>query len=161
MNIRLEIAGADEASRKLRGTAEQLAKDPRPLLEALAAEMQTLFQGHIREAKGPDGDWPELADATHHIRAHYGWGAGGPKGIRAGDLLHSITTLRLGDDFVDVGTNLSYSRTMQEGGEVTDERGHTRSVQAFPFVWLSDSNVRDFVELIRGYYLGGVAGAPA
>ena len=123
------------------------------LLETLAAELQTYFQSHIREAQGPSGPFPQLRPQTRAIRRYYGHGAASPILIRGGDLLHSITTLALGDTSAEVGTRLRYARIVQDGGEVTDERG-TRQVQAFPFVWISPTELEDLFEMIRIYYFG-------
>lgn len=155
MRILLTVDGAPQASTTLRELGARLAQPARPLLEVLAAEMQTVFQGHITAAIGPEGPWPELADETHFIRAWYGWGAAEPKGIRGGDLLHNIQTLAIGEDFAETGANLSYARTVNDGGQVTDEHGRTRTVQAFPFVWLGPQEISDFMTLVSEYFFGG------
>lgn len=144
---------AGKVSQTLRLTAEKFSQPVRPILEVLAAEMQTAFQEHIHDEEGPDGEWPELRPQTMAIRRHYGHPAEGPRLVRAGDLLQSITTLNLTDRDVEVGTDLEYAHLVQEGGE-TDRGGRKRQVQAFPFVYLTEDEVRDFMELIREYFLG-------
>jgi phage gpG-like protein len=155
MRILLTVDGAAQASTALREAGTRLDQPARPLLEVLAQEMQTMFQAHIQNAVGPDGPWPELATATHNIRHYYGWGAVGPKGIRAGDLLHSLQPLAIGDSYAETGSRLSYAETMNEGGDVTDEHGRTRTVQAFPFVWLGEQEISDLMTLVSEYYFGG------
>ncbi len=151
MRIALEVHGADEAARKLEGMGERLARPAAPLLQAAAAMMQTWFQSHLRAEEGPDGPWPALRPQTRAIRRHYGHGEA-PKLVRAGDLLHSIQTLGQGEASVDVGTRLSYARIVHDGGEVTDEHGRTRTVQAFPFVYMTDTEIADLADAVVGYY---------
>lgn len=153
MKVRITVAGVEHAVGSLRAAGESIDQPKGPLLEVLAAELQTAFQGNIQEAKGPDGPWPDLRRQTVAIRKHYGHGSG-PRLVRSGDLLQSITTLAQGDDFVEVGTRNPAAAILQTGGTVSDQAG-TRDVQAFPFIWLGDQRVQDFAEMIREYYFGG------
>lgn len=151
MRISLQVDGAEALAKALEAKAERLAKPVAPLLQAAAALMGTWIQDHIRSESGPDGPWPELMPETRAIRHHYGHEGGSL--VRAGDLLHSITTLAQTDHAVDVGTRLVYARVLQDGGQVTDEHG-TRTVQAFPFVYLSDQEIADVVDTVTAYYFG-------
>ncbi len=157
MRIQLKVDGADAAKALLERTGARLSQPVRPLLEVLAAELQTYLQGHIRAETGPDGPWPDLMPQTRAIRRHYGHGDG-PRLVRAGDLLHSITTLGLTDRGVEVGTNMRYARTVNDGGDVTDpQTGRTRTVQAFPFVYLTAQEIEDLRGLIVEYFFGAPA----
>ena len=104
MRITVTIEGAAEAVQLLEAAAARLEQPPRPLLESLAAALQTYLQAHIQTQTGPEGPWPPLAPATRKIRAYYGHPPDGPALIRGGDLLQSITTLALEDRAVEVGT---------------------------------------------------------
>jgi phage gpG-like protein len=151
VRIALQVHGADELARGLRATGERLSRPPEPLLQAAAAMMQTWFQEHLRGEQGPDGAWPALHPATRAIRRHYGHGEA-PKLVRAGDLLHSVQTLAQEASSVEVGTRLSYAATVHDGGQVTDERGRTRTVQAFPFVYFTPQEIEDLVDAVTAYY---------
>jgi len=154
MRIHLQVQGAAAAKALLERTGARLTQPVRPLLQVLAAELQTYLQGHIQAETGPDGPWPTLAPQTRAIRRHYGHGDG-PRLVRAGDLLHSITTLGLTDRGVDVGTNMRYARTANDGGEVTDpQTGRTRTVQAFPFAYVTPGEVQDLLTLVTEYFFG-------
>jgi phage gpG-like protein len=153
MRIQLRVDGAAPAKAVLERTASRLSQPVRPRLQVLAAELQTYLQGHLRAEAGPEGPWPALMPQTRAIRRHYGHGDG-PRLIRAGDLLHSITTLGLTDRSVDVGTNMRYARTVNDGGDVADSKtGKTRTVQAFPFVYVTPGEVQDLMTLIKEYFL--------
>jgi phage gpG-like protein len=157
VRIALQVHGAEDTARQLEAIGTRLSQPAAPLLQAAAAMMQTYFQAHLRAAEGPDGPWPELKPETRAIRRHYGHGEA--KLVRAGDLLQSITTLGQADASVDVGTRLSYARTVHDGGQVTDEHGRTRTVQAFPFVYLTGQEIDDLVDTVTAYYFEGAAGA--
>jgi phage gpG-like protein len=153
MRITLTVEGAAEAQQLLAEAVARLEQPPRPLLEALAVRLQVYLQSHIREETGPEGPWPPLAPATRKIRAYYGHPPDGPALIRGGDLLQSITTLRLEDRAVDVGTRIPFARTLQDGGSLSDPKtGRTRTVQAFPFAYVSAQEVQDLVTLIQEHY---------
>ena len=157
MKIALQVHGAEDVSRELAAQGTRLSQPAAPLLQAAGAMMQTYFQTHLRNAEGPNGPWPELMPETRAIRRHYGHGDT-PKLVRAGDLLQSITTLGQADTFVDVGTRLIYARTVHDGGQVTDENGRTRTVQAFPFVYLTEQEIGDITDAVIGYYFEGLPG---
>src|SRR5262245_1624274 len=129
---------AVEAQHLLEATASRLEHPSRPLLESLAAALQTYFQAHIQTQTAPEGPWPQLAPVTRKIRAYYGYPPDAAL-IRSGDLLQSITTLTLADHLIEVGTRTPFARTLQDGGTVTHPTtGRTRDVQAFPFAYVTD-----------------------
>jgi phage gpG-like protein len=153
MRITATIEGHETAIQLLEAVATRLEQPPRPLLESLAAALQTYFQTHIQTQTGPEGPWPPLAPATRKIRAYYGHPADGPALIRGGDLLQSITTLAIEDRAIEVGTRLPFARTLQEGGTVAHPNtGRTREVQAFPFAYVTDAEVQNLVTLIQEHY---------
>jgi phage gpG-like protein len=153
MRVTVEVEGAAEAVQLLEATATRLEQPPRPLLESLAAALQTYLQAHIQTQAGPEGPWPQLAPATRKIRAYYGHPPDGPALIRGGDLLQSITTLALEDRAVEVGTRAPFARTLQDGGTVTHPNtGRTRDVQAFPFAYVTAAEIQDLVTLIQEHY---------
>lgn len=157
MRITLTLQGATEAQQLLTATADRLEHPPRPLLESLAAKLQTYLQGHIQSQTGPEGPWPPLAPATRKIRAYYGHPPDAAL-IRAGDLLQSITTLAFEDRAVEVGTRTPFARTLQDGGSIADPKtGRTRTVQAFPFAFVTADELQDFVDLIEEYYFNAMA----
>ena len=158
MRITLTIEGAAEALQLLKAAAVRLEQPPRPLLETLAAKLQAYFQSHVHDQVGPEGAWPLLAPATRKIREYYGHPPDGPALIRGGDLLQSITTLSLEDRAVEVGTRASFARTLQDGGTVADAKtGRPRTVQAFPFVFVTAGEVQDLVALIQEHYFDATA----
>ena len=153
MRITVTIEGAAEAVQLLEAAAARLEQPPRPLLESLAAALQTYLQAHIQTQTGPEGPWPALAPATRKIRAYYGHPADGPALIRGGDLLQSIAVLALEASAVEVGTRLPFARTLQDGGTIADPKtGRTREVQAFPFAYVTEAEVQDLVTLIQEHY---------
>ena len=152
MRITLLIEGHEAAVRLLEAAAARLEQPPRPLLESLAAALQTDLQAHIQTQTGPEGPWPQLAPATRKIRAYYGHPADTAL-VRSGDLLQSITALSLEDRAVEVGTRLPFARTLQDGGTIADPKtGRTREVQAFPFAYVTEAEVQDLVTLIQEHY---------
>ena len=155
MRINLTLEGADHAQQLLTTTADRLEQPPRPLLEDLAALMQTYLQGHIRTQTGPEGPWPPLSPVTQKIRAYYGHPPEGPALVRGGDLLQSITTLALEAQAVSVGTRLPFASTLQGGGTVTNPKtGTTRTVLAFPFAYVTAQEVQNLTAAIQEYYFG-------
>jgi len=152
MRITVILEGAAEAQQFLEATASRLEQPARPLLETLASKLQTYFQAHIQTQTGPEGPWPPLAPVTQKIRAFYGYPPDAAL-IRSGDLLQSITTLSLEDQAVEVGTAAPFARTLQDGGTVIDPKtGRTRTVQAFPFAFVTADEVQDLVALIQEHY---------
>jgi phage gpG-like protein len=156
VKLSLEVTGAAEAAHLLATFADRLEQSPRPLLEILADALQSYLQSHIQTQTGPNGAWPALAPVTRKIRDFYGYPPDGPALVRGGALLQSITTLALLEQSVEVGTTTAFARTLQDGGLVTDPKtGRTRTVQAFPFAYVTAAEVQDLVTLITTYYLGG------
>ena len=156
MKLSLEVTGAAEAAQLLATAASRLEQSPRPLLEILAGALQRHLRSHIEAQTGPNGSWPALAPVTRKIRDFYGYPPDGPALVRGGALLQSITTLALQEQSVEVGTTIPFARTLQDGGLVTDPKtGRTRTVQAFPFAYVTTAEIQDLVTLITNYYLGG------
>jgi len=152
MRITVTLEGAAEAQHLLEATASRLEQPSRPLLESLATKLQTYFQAHIQNQTGPEGPWPPLAPVTQKIRAFYGYPPDAAL-IRSGDLLQSITTLSLEDQAAEVGTTAPFARTLQDGGTVTHPTtGRTRTVQAFPFAFVTADEIQDLVALIQEHY---------
>jgi phage gpG-like protein len=152
MRVTVTLEGAAEAQHLLESTAARLEQAPRPLLESLAAALQTYLQNHIQTRTGPDGPWPPLARVTRKIREYYGHSPDATL-VRSGELLQSITTLGLEDRAVEVGTRLPFARTVQDGGTVAHPNtGRTRDVQAFPFAYVTPAEVQDLVTLIQEHY---------
>lgn len=157
MRITLTLHGAAEAQQLLTRAADRLEQPPRPLLETLAARLQTYLQTHIQNQTGPEGPWPQLAPATRKIRAYYGHPPDAAL-IRSGDFLQSITTLAFEDRAVEVGTRTPFARTLQDGGSVTHPTtGRSRSVQAFPFAFVTADELQDLIALIEEYYFHAMA----
>ncbi len=155
MRISVALEGAAEAQALLATTAARLAQPPGPLLTDLAAALQRNLQTHIQNQAGPEGPWPALAPVTRKIRAFYGYPPDGPALVRGGDLLQSIATLTQEDRSIEVGTRAPFARTLQDGGTIADPKtGHTRTVQAFPFVYVTAQEVEDLLSLITTYYFG-------
>jgi phage gpG-like protein len=153
MRLTLTLEGAEAAHHLLATAATRLEQPPRPLLETLAAALQLYLQTHIHNQTGPDGPWPPLAPVTRKIRAFYGHSPEGPALIRAGDLLQSLTTLTLEDRAVEVGTRTPFARTLQDGGTIADPKtGRTRTIQAFPFAFVTAAEVKDLITLLEEYY---------
>ncbi len=152
MRITITIEGAAEAQQLLEATAARLEQPPRPLLETLAGTLQSYLQAHIQTQTGPEGPWPPLAPVTRKIREYYGHPPAAAL-VRSGDLLQSITTLAAEDRAVEVGTRVPFARTLQDGGPVADPKiGRTRSVQAFPFAYVTVAEVQDLVTQIQEHY---------
>jgi phage gpG-like protein len=155
MRLSLTLTGAAEAQALLAATAARLTQPPAPLLTDLATALQRNLQTHIQNQTGPDGPWPALAPVTRKIRGYYGYPPDGPALVRGGDLLQSIATLTQEDRSIEVGTRAPFARTLQDGGTIADPRtGHTRTVQAFPFVYVTAREVEDLLTAITAYYFG-------
>ncbi|HVF61672.1 MAG TPA: hypothetical protein VNJ70_17840 [Thermoanaerobaculia bacterium] len=166
MQFHLTVDGVATAAEALEQRGERFRGDLSPLLAAIAADWTSIFQRNIRE-EGRGANWPELHPVTIKIRKHYGHGAG-PRLIRSrGDLLHAIGLLDSTPESIEVGTTqlgaggVPAARILQDGGEVTDERGRTRLVQAFPFIFLEPTDVDDSVEMITTYLFGDGAARAA
>jgi len=154
MRLTLTIEGATEAQHLLEATASRLEQPPRPLLETLVAALIAAFQNHIHTQTGPEGPWPPLAPVTQKIRAYYGYPPDAA-GIRGGDLLQSISVLNFDERAVEVGTRTPFARTLQDGGTVADPKtSRPRTVQAFPFVFVTADEVQNLVALLKEYYFG-------
>ncbi len=152
MRVALTLEGVPEARQLLEVTASRLEQPPCPLLETLAETLQASIRGHIQHQTGPDGPWPPLAPVTRKIRAYYGHSPEGAL-VRSGELLQSLTTLSLEDRALEVGTRTSFARTLQDGGTIQDARtGRPRTVQAFPFVFVTVAEVQDLVALVEAFY---------
>jgi phage gpG-like protein len=156
VKIALQIQGATEAAHLVSGLAQRLTQPATPLLSDAAALMLSSFQSHLRDQQGPDGAWPALHPVTRAIRRYYGHGET-PRLIRGGDLLQSLTTLGQTDTSVEVGTRLGYAAILQTGGQVAN--GHTgshgtRTVQAFPFVYLTGPEIDAILGTVTAYYFG-------
>lgn len=157
MRLTVTLEGATAAAQLLEAAADRLDQAPRPLLEELAARLQSYLQSHIRDQAGPEGPWPPLAPVTRKIREYYGHPPDAAL-IRSGDLLQSITTLALEDRAVEVGTRLPFARTLQDGGTVAHPNtGRTRTVQAFPFAWVSPQEIQDLLAFIQEHYFDATA----
>ncbi len=153
LRLTLTLEGVAAAQALLEAAAARLEQPPRPLLEALAAKLQAYFHSHIHDQSGPESPWPPLAPVTQKIRAYYGHPPAGPALIRAGDLLQSITTLLLEDRALEVGARAPFARTLQDGGTLTDPKtGRERTVQAFPFVYVTAAEVQALLDLIQEHY---------
>jgi phage gpG-like protein len=156
MRLSLTLTGAAEAQALLATTAARLEQPPAPLLEDLAAALQRNLQLHIQTQTGPEGPWPPLSPVTRKIRAYYGYPPDGPALIRSGDLLQSLTTLTLEESAVEVGTRAPFARLLQDGGTLTDPRtGHPRTIQPFPFAYITAQETEDLLTTITAYYFGG------
>lgn len=152
MRVALSLEGSVEARQLLEATASRLEQPPRPLLQDLAAALQLHFQAHIHQKAGPEGPWPPLAPVTRKIREFYGHTPDDAL-VRSGDLLQSLTTLSLEDRAVEVGTRMPFARTLQDGGTVQNAKtGRPRTVQAFPFVYVTATEVQDLLSLLEAYY---------
>jgi phage gpG-like protein len=162
--IELTIDGAEALGQRLRGIATRLEGSPRVLFESAGELMKTFFRDHI-ESGGEGLGWPELKPATRAIRKHYGHD-GKKTLVRGGDLLQSIDVRSVDEFGVTVGTDLTggptgdvpVARILQDGGEVTDDHGR-RTVQAFPFIVLSDTELTDLGDLITNFYADLIADA--
>ena len=158
LRLTLTAEGFVEAQALLRATAARLEQSPRLLLGDLASALQSYFQTHIRTQSGPDAPWPPLAPATQKIRAYYGHPPAAPALIRGGDLLQSITTLALEDRALEVGTRAPFARTLQDGGTVTDAKtGRERTVETFPFAYVTADEVQALLDLIQEHYFDATA----
>lgn len=157
MQITLTIEGLEATLQLLDAIASRLEQPRRPLLETLAAKLQSYLQTHIRNQAGPDGPWPQLAPVTRKIREYYGHSPDAAL-IRSGDLLQSITVLAIDDQAAEVGTLVSFASTLQTGGTVIHPTtGRTRTVQAFPFAYVSPQEIEEIVAAIQEYYFNATA----
>ena len=157
MHITLTIEGIEETLQLLDATASRLEQPRGPLLETLATKLQVYLQAHIRNQAGPDGPWPQLAPVTRKIREYYGHPPDAAL-IRSGDLLQSITLLALDDQAAEVGTLVPFASTLQTGGTVIHPTtGRTRTVQAFPFAYVSAQETEELVATIQEYYFDATA----
>lgn len=154
MRLSINVSGAPAAASDLRAVAERLDKPLRPVLGILGEAMSSRFMDLIAEEGAGVVAWPEHHPVTTKIREYYGHGGKG-KLVRGAQLLHSIRTLDLSDDAVEVGTTVPHASVLQEGGLWTDPRtGAQRQVQAFPFIVVTEQDADDWAELLADYFLG-------
>lgn len=167
MRVSVRVDGAVETERMLSVIDNRVTRPVRPLLDILAAEMQSAYRTGI-QSRGLDLPKPHWL--TEKIRRHYGHDAKA-RLVRGGDLIRSITVLRTGEDFVDVGSPLSFARLLHEGGTKNDPpprrdalgkfstsgarsgRSTTRQVQAHPFLVTTDELLRTLEDDMREYFL--------
>lgn len=150
MRLTLQISGLEPAASRLEELAQALARPAAPLLGAVGELWAEAFRSRLRQGQPPPGlSWPSLHWLTLKIRRHYGHG--GPRLVRRGDLVESITTLEQGPSHVSVGTRLPGASRLQRGG-TSRLHGRPVAVQAFPFIHLDRHLVAKTVEAIRRHY---------
>lgn len=120
--------------------------DRRELLDIVGSTVESQTRQRIEEQEGaPDGTpWPEWSEdyaATRH--ANHGFLLG------EGDLFDSLGYV-VGNDGVEIGTNLIYGATHQFGD---DERG----IPARPYLGLSDNDESDLETVVDDYLEGLLA----
>lgn len=163
--IEITLDGAEALAGQMAQISASVEGAPRELFPSLGELWKGFFRDNVQSG-GEGLGWPSLHPATVNIRKKYGHG--GKKVLnRGGDLLLSIDVRSVDDESVVVGTDLTggpngdipIARILQDGGQITDDHG-TRTVQAFPFIVLSDVQLQDTEDLIRDFYsellLGGV-----
>jgi phage gpG-like protein len=154
MAFTITVQGAQEARRELLELHDRFNRPLTPLLEILGQQVASWAQARIASSgadlAGTADAWPELHPITQAIRRRHGHG-GKPKLFRGGQLQHDIRPLAMGSDNVEVGTTIDYGRTVQEGGE-TDRGGRRRTVQAFPYMLLTEPQVDEVAELVAIYH---------
>ncbi len=150
VRVDLAVFGVDEVQRHLLRADKAVNLPLRPLLDLVGATWTSTFRDYIRSEGPPGVRWPNLHPVTVKIRKYYGHGSG-PKLIRRGDLLESIRTLSTGGDQVEVGTRSSYAAVLHKGGKITSG-GARRTVQAFPFIVLTDELVQDTLDHVQSYF---------
>lgn len=155
MSAALEISVASPALEGLEARIRRLAAglgDTRPLLEALAAEVESQTRRRIEEEKtAPDGTpWPEWSDAYAATRH------GGQSLLRGeGGLLDSIQSAVL-PDLAETGSNLVYAALQQFGGEPVGI-----DVEAREYLGISAENAQELDAILDAHFDGLVEEALA
>lgn len=157
MRIRLEITGTQDLAQSIDELARATEKPLGPLLDAIAAEWTGRFQAHILEGGIGGARFAPLATTTLGVRRRRGYD--GRPLIRKGDLLHSITTLRSGADFVEVGSAHPTAFINQEGGGEDAEYNFpgSREIPPRPFIGLSAQELGDTIGMIEDYFFEELA----
>ncbi len=150
MSAALEISVASPALESLEARLRRLAAgmgDTEPLLEALAAEVESQTRRRIEQEKSaPDGaPWPEWSGdyaATRH---------GGQSLLRSeGGLLDSIQSA-VSPDLAETGSNLVYAALHQLGG-TADMAPGPAAVPARPWLGISADDERDLDAVIGDHF---------
>jgi phage virion morphogenesis protein len=111
----MKIEVEDSALRAWLTRLAQEAKDLRPALDEIGAALRTSTFERFRASKEPSGEsWRPLSPVTLALRRK-GRGSGGARILwNSGRLANSIS-YRVGDRYVEVGTNTVYARTQHFG----------------------------------------------
>lgn len=134
--IRLQAESLDALEKAIRGV---LKADFADLFDALGTEIETQTRRRISiERKGPDGSawapWSKRYAKTRH---------GGNSLLRGeGHLLESITHNLLGDNAVEVGSNLVYAAVHQHG---------YKGIPARAYLGLTADNEDDLVGIVEDF----------
>jgi phage virion morphogenesis protein len=155
MRVEFEVTGAKEAAHKMRGFASRIEEPAGPLLESIAAALETGFRENFeRQGSALGGPWVPLAPFTQRMRKWKGFNPEGPILVRTHDLQQSIRLLTQDENSVTVGTDLEYAAVLQFGGEEDSDEDvpGVRTIPARPFVVLSPELIEEALDLVHGYY---------
>lgn len=156
MPLTIQVTGAQEAARELRGV-DRRTRQLRPLLELLGQQVASWAQTRIDESGanllGTADAWPDLHPATLKIRARYGHD-GKPVLYRGGEMRDTIRPAEIGATYVEVVSDRPWSGVVQEGG-TTSRGGRTRTIPARPFLVVTEQQADDMAEMVLLYLADG------
>ena len=151
--ITVEPAGLQGLNERIRRLAAGLG-DSEPLLQSLAAEIESQTRRRIAdEQAAPDGTpWPAWSDA--YARSRHG----GQSLLQSeGSLLDSIMSAVSGGT-AETGSNLVYAALQQFGGEQGMAPGPA-AVPAREFLGVSEQDGQELQAIVDEWLSGQIAGA--
>jgi phage gpG-like protein len=142
--ITIHVTGSDTLSPQLHRFGQLLSDAGKVrLLEAVADKLLRITWENFGEnGKNRPIEWPALSPRYQRSIGYFG----PPKLILEGDLINSVRTLGMGDNWVEIGSDLPYASIHQNGEGVVPARPYfpvTSDDELTPF---ADAEVRRVIE---------------
>ncbi|HNU81943.1 MAG TPA: phage virion morphogenesis protein [Thermoanaerobaculia bacterium] len=153
-DLKITVEGADEAATAIRAVGDRIGASLRPFFEVLGADWEAAFQGRI-DKEGGESPWPPMSATRARIRARSQTPGSFPLLRETGDLRASILS-EITDETLAVGTNLPYAALLHFGGTTAPGSAVPgASVPPRPFVYLTNEQVYDAIEMLYDWLLEG------
>lgn len=147
----LEISVDAADLRALEELGDQLTRDPTPVLEEIAEELERLLHDHLEAA-----DFPALSPVTLEIRERRGRTGKIPL-VDTGDMRSRIRS-RVKGDTAAAGAPWP-ALVHQVGFQASEEAAIPGvSVPARPFVYVDDDEMEPLIDRIEDWHLGPPSG---
>ena len=157
MRLQIHVEGASPAAHAIRAVGERITGPLRPFFEVLGADWEAAFQGRI-DKEGGESPWPPMSATRARIRARSQTPGSFPLLRETGDLRASILS-EITDETLAVGTNLPYAALLHFGGTTAPGSAVPgASVPPRPFVYLTNEQVYDAVDMLNAWVYDGEVG---